>query len=54
MLASPLLGGALTLGADQLAAGLFPVQLPVGVFTSVLGAPFLMYLIIVRHREARL
>ena len=54
VLASTLLGGALTLGADQLAAGLFPVQLPVGVFTSVLGAPFLMYLIIVRHREARL
>ncbi|MDT0303215.1 FecCD family ABC transporter permease [Streptomonospora wellingtoniae] len=52
---SMLLGGALTLVADQLAAGLFaPTQLPVGVFTAVLGAPFLMYLIVVRHREARL
>lgn len=54
-LTSALTGAALTLGADQLAAGLFaPTQLPVGVFTAVLGAPFLMYLIILRHREARL
>ncbi|QBI55928.1 FecCD family ABC transporter permease [Streptomonospora litoralis] len=54
-LTSALLGGALTLIADQLAAGLFaPTQLPVGVFTAVLGAPFLMYLIVLRHREARL
>nr|WP_156001849.1 iron chelate uptake ABC transporter family permease subunit [Streptomonospora sp. PA3] len=53
--ASMLLGGALTLVADQLAAGLFaPTQLPVGVFTAVLGAPYLMYLIVLRHREARL
>ncbi|KIH97736.1 iron ABC transporter [Streptomonospora alba] len=50
-----LMGGALTLVADQLAAGLFaPLQLPVGVFTAVLGAPYLMYLIVLRHREARL
>lgn len=54
LLAATLLGGVLTLASDQLAAGLFATQLPVGVFTAVLGAPFLMYLIIVRHREARL
>ncbi|MFD0774512.1 iron chelate uptake ABC transporter family permease subunit [Streptomonospora algeriensis] len=52
---SMLMGGALTLIADQLAAGLFaPLQLPVGVFTAVMGAPYLMYLIVLRHREARL
>ncbi|GAA3755788.1 iron complex transport system permease protein [Spinactinospora alkalitolerans] len=55
LMTSALTGAALTLAADQLAAGLFaPTQLPVGVFTSVLGAPYLMYLIVRRHREARL
>lgn len=52
---STLAGSVLTLAADQLAAGLFaPSQLPVGVFTSILGAPYLMYLIVRRHREAQL
>ncbi|MBB4929640.1 iron complex transport system permease protein [Lipingzhangella halophila] len=51
---SMLLGSALTLIADQIAAGLFPVALPVGVFTAVLGAPYLMYLIVRRHREQHL
>lgn len=55
LVTSALTGAALTLVADQVAAGLFaPTQLPVGVVTSVLGAPYLMYLIIRRHRESRL
>lgn len=51
---STLLGAALTLVADQVAFGLFAVSLPVGVFTAILGAPYLMYLIVRRHREYRL
>lgn len=55
LLAATLLGGVLTLSADQVAAGLFaPTQLPVGIFTAILGAPFLMYLIVARHREGHL
>ncbi|RCV55016.1 iron ABC transporter [Marinitenerispora sediminis] len=54
LLGSALLGATLTLLADQVAAGLFaPIQLPVGVCTAVLGAPYLMYLIARRHRESR-
>ncbi|WP_415840182.1 FecCD family ABC transporter permease [Nocardiopsis gilva] len=55
LVTAALLGAALTLGADQLAAGLFsPLQLPVGVFTAILGAPYLLYLIVRRHRESHL
>ncbi|RNL80579.1 FecCD family ABC transporter permease [Halostreptopolyspora alba] len=54
LVTSALLGSALTLAADQIAAGLFTVSLPVGVFTAVLGAPYLMYLIVRRHREHHL
>ena len=47
-----LLGGAIfTLGADTLARTvLSPVELPVGVVTAVLGAPFFIYLLNRRSR----
>lgn len=52
---SALLAAAVLLAADQLASSLFdPVQLPVGVFTAVLGAPYLMYLLVRGQRHARL
>ncbi|MDS1271236.1 iron chelate uptake ABC transporter family permease subunit [Lipingzhangella sp. LS1_29] len=52
LVGSALVGAALTVVADQLAAGLFaPTQLPVGVFTAILGAPYLMYLVVRRHRQ---
>lgn len=44
MLLSGLLGGVLLCGADLLARSA-AVELPVSIFTSLLGAPFLLYLI---------
>lgn len=45
MLLGGLLGGILLLGADILARSVSAVELPVSIFTSVLGAPFLIALI---------
>jgi iron complex transport system permease protein len=46
MLIAPLLGGWLTMLADWVAhAALFPAELPVGVITSLAGAPFFLYLL---------
>ena len=50
MLLSGLFGGALLCGADILARCAASSELPVSIFTSVLGAPFLIYLI-VRGRQ---
>lgn len=50
MLLSGLLGGALLCAADILARSVAATELPVSVFTSLLGAPFLIFLI-VRGRE---
>ena len=42
---SAIIGGLLTLLSDQLARLLFaPIELPVGLATTVLGAPLMMYL----------
>lgn len=46
MLLSGLLGGALLTGADILARSAAASELPVSIFTSLLGAPFLIMLII--------
>lgn len=46
MLLSGLLGGALLCGADLLARSVAATELPVSIFTSLLGAPFLIFLII--------
>lgn len=47
---SGLLGGAVLCGADILAR-CGPSELPVGIFTGLLGAPFLMYLIVKGRRQ---
>jgi iron complex transport system permease protein len=41
---SGLLGGVLLSGADMLARSIASAELPVSIFTSLLGAPFLIYL----------
>ena len=41
---SGLLGGVLLCGADMLARSIASAELPVSIFTSLLGAPFLIYL----------
>ena len=45
MLLSGLFGGCLLTGADILARSAAQTELPVSIFTSLLGAPFLVYLI---------
>ncbi|QCR45205.1 iron ABC transporter [Curtobacterium sp. SGAir0471] len=44
------LGAVLVLGADLLARSVFPWQVPVGIVTTVVGAPYLIWLL-VRHRK---
>ena len=46
MLLSGLLGGLLLCGADILARSVAATELPVSIFTSILGAPFLIFLIV--------
>lgn len=46
MLFSGLLGGALLCGADILARSVAATELPVSIFTSLLGTPFLIFLIL--------
>lgn len=53
LLASAALGAALVLGSDVIARTvLAPTQLPVGIVTAVLGAPYLLWLIARSHRKA--
>ena len=50
MLLSGCLGGALLCGADILARSAAQTELPVSIFTSLLGAPFLIFLIARRKK----
>lgn len=50
MMLSGLLGGSLLTGADILARSAAAAELPVSIFTSLLGAPFLIILIIRRKQ----
>ena len=52
MLLSGLLGGVLLCGADILARSAASTELPVSIFTSLLGAPFLIFLIVKGRRTA--
>ncbi|GIF78547.1 iron ABC transporter [Asanoa siamensis] len=52
MVTAGVFGAGLVVCADLAAQSVFPVQLPVGVLTAGLGAPYLIYLL-VRRREAR-
>ncbi|MGI6244549.1 MAG: FecCD family ABC transporter permease [Pseudochelatococcus sp.] len=50
--ASALLGGALLVGADSLARTLVaPAELPIGILTAALGAPFFLWLLLARSRD---
>lgn len=51
MVLSGLLGGCLLTGADILARSVAQAELPVSIFTSLLGAPFLVYLIVKGRRS---
>lgn len=46
MFLSGIIGGILLCGADILARCVYTTELPVSIFTSLLGAPFLIYLIL--------
>ncbi|NQW90332.1 iron ABC transporter permease [Curtobacterium sp. VKM Ac-2861] len=50
LLLAGLLGAALVLAADLLSRSAFPWQVPVGIITTVIGAPYLIWLLI-RHRK---
>lgn len=51
MLLSGFLGGILLCGADILARSIASTELPVSIFTSLLGAPFLIFLIVRERRR---
>ena len=51
MLLSGFLGGALLCGADILARSIASTELPVSIFTTLLGAPFLIFLIVRERRR---
>ena len=51
MLLSGLMGGALLCGADILARSVAATELPVSIFTSLLGAPFLIFLILKGRKQ---
>lgn len=52
MLLGGILGAVLLTGADILARSVAATELPVSIFTSLLGAPFLIYLIIKGRQKA--
>ncbi len=54
LLTSMVLGAVLVVGSDVIARTAFgTLELPVGIITAILGAPYLIYLLIRRYREVR-
>ncbi|MCA1674479.1 MAG: iron chelate uptake ABC transporter family permease subunit [Actinobacteria bacterium] len=51
LLASAVYGALLTVGSDLVARTVLGSELPVGIVTAVLGAPYLLYLLARRNRE---
>jgi iron complex transport system permease protein len=51
LLASGLLGAALVVGADLVTRTVLPEALPVGILTAVLGAPYLLWLLVRGRRQ---
>ena len=49
--ASAMLGGGYLILVDDLARSVFSMELPLGVVTSIIGAPFFIYLIIKRKER---
>ena len=50
LLASGLLGAVIVLGADALTRGVLPGEIPVGIITAIVGAPYLIWLL-TRRKE---
>jgi iron complex transport system permease protein len=50
LLASALMGAIIVVGGDALARGVLPGEVPVGIITAVIGAPYLIWLL-TRRRE---
>ena len=48
--ASAMLGGIYLLLMDDLARSILSIELPLGVVTSIMGAPFFIFLILKKHR----
>ncbi|MER5392012.1 iron ABC transporter permease [Saccharopolyspora sp. NPDC002686] len=54
LVASMVFGAALVVGADVISRTAFgSLELPVGIVTAILGAPYLIYLLVRRYREVR-
>jgi iron complex transport system permease protein len=51
MLASMVLGGCLVVGADLLCRVVIPFPLPAGIVTAVIGAPYLIWLLLRANRK---
>ncbi|WP_091944707.1 FecCD family ABC transporter permease [Trujillonella endophytica] len=54
LLASALLGALLVAGADLLTRTVLPAALPVGIITAVVGAPYLIWLLVRGRRRSTL
>lgn len=52
MFLSGIIGGCLLTLGDILARSVASTELPVSIFTSLVGAPFLIYLCVRRNRES--
>lgn len=50
LLPAAVYGALLTVGADLIGRTVLPIALPVGVVTAVLGAPYLLFLLVHRNR----
>ena len=51
VLASAIYGAILVVAADLVARVILPVELPVGIVTSAIGAPYLIWLLVKRNRK---
>jgi iron complex transport system permease protein len=51
LLAAGLTGGAMTLGADLLGQFAFDTKFPVGIITGLIGAPYLLFLLVKINRS---
>jgi ABC-type enterobactin transport system permease subunit len=54
LLASGLLGAVLVVGADLVTRTVLPAALPVGILTAVIGAPYLLWLLVRGRRRSTL
>ena len=51
VLASGLIGALLVVGADLVTRTVLPEALPVGILTAVIGAPYLLWLLVRGRRQ---